>query len=124
MENGNISEVVLGFRKMVDNIPAYYDNFEDGLEKLYDAFQIIMDEFFPLKYYAMCNYGYWSEVKIFDSVDERDEWILNTCKNDGSHENDYHVLLADQFIEYAQGNVGVATCNSVDKDGVLTFCLR
>lgn len=128
MENGNISEVVLGFKRMVDNIPAYYDNFEDGLDKLYDAFQTIMDEFIPLKYFARHDYGNWSanwgEIKIFDTAEQRDEWILNACKNDEFHENDYYILLSEQFVAFANGNIGVIGCYSVDEDGVLTFCLR
>lgn len=83
-----------------------------------------MEAFIPLKYFAICDYDYWSEVKIFDSAERRDEWILNACKADEFHENDYRVLLAEQFVKFAEGNVGVISCYSVDDDGVLTFCLR
>lgn len=124
MGNGNIGEVVLGFKQIVDGIPAFLDNFADGLDKLYAAFEEIAEEFIPLKYYAVCDYGYWNEVKIFDSEKQRDKWILNACKSDEFSENKYEKLPAERFKNVAQNCWNNLKNYSFDDDGVLIFCLR
>lgn len=75
MDNGNIREVVVGFKRLVDNIPSVYDNFEDALDKFFEAFYLTMNELLPLKYFALYESECGYEIAVFDRAKDRNGWI-------------------------------------------------
>ena len=75
MENGNIREVVLAFNRIIDNIPSQYDNFDNALSDIFEAFHSTMSAMLPLKYFAICGDEFGSDIAIFDNTQAKDNWI-------------------------------------------------
>lgn len=119
MDNGNIREVVLGFVRMVGNIPAAYDNFEEALDKLFEGFYLTMNELLPLKYFALYEDKYGYEVAIFDEYKDCKEWIdgiINSCDVTCSE------ITFSKFVELSHGEWSSPNCYS-DEEGILVFSL-
>lgn len=123
MDYGNISEVVLGFKRVVDNIPSQYDNFDEALEKFFDAFHQTMDEMIPMKFYAYSLNGYGQEVDIFDTAEERDKWIKEIQELCGEEFEVCKAISPVEFLEVSYGEWDNPNCYTSDFDGMLAFVL-
>lgn len=123
MDNGKIREVVVGFKRMVDNIPSVYDNFEDALEKFFEAFYLTMNELLPLKYFALYEGECGYEIAVFDRAKDRNGWIdlirgaeLDDCK-------DCHEITFSKFVELSHGERSNPNCYSDELEDMLIFSL-
>lgn len=120
MENGNIREVVLGFKRMVDNIPTVYDNFEDALDKLFEGFYLTMEELLPLKYFALYEDMYGYEVAVFDSQEDCGKWIgkfVNSCDVSCSE------ITFSKFVELSHSEWSNPNCYYDEPTNILVFKL-
>ena len=123
MDNGNIREVVVGFKRMVDNIPSVYDNFEDALDKFFEAFCLTMNELLPLKHFALYESECGYEIAVFDRAEDRDNWIdlvrgaeFDDCK--GCHE-----ITFSKFVELSHDEWSNPNCYSGELEDMLIFSL-
>lgn len=119
MKKGKIREVVMGFKMMVDNIPSQYDNFEEALDKFFEAFYLTMKELLSMKYFTLYEDKYGYEVAIFDEYKDCKEWIdgiINSCDVTCSE------ITFSKFVELSHGEWSSPNCYSGEND-VLIFSL-
>ena len=119
MENGKISEVVLGFESVVGNIPSECDDFCDALNKLFKGFSLTMNELLPLKYFALYEDESGGKIAIFDKYKDCKGWIdgfANLCDTKCSE------ITFSKFIELTGDDWSTSNYYS-DEDGVLVFSL-
>lgn len=123
MDNGNIREVVVGFKRLVDNIPSVYDNFEDALDKFFEAFYLTMNELLPLKYFALYESECGYEIAVFDRAKDRNGWIdlirgaeFEDCK-------DCREITFSKFVELSHGEWSNPNCYSSELEDMLIFSL-
>ncbi len=123
MENGNIVEVVLGFKMVIDNIPSVYDNFEDALDRIFEAFRLTMNEMLPLKYFALYEDKYGYEIVIFDSLEERDSLIGLIRNSELEDCEDFREISFDKFAELSHDEWSNPNCYSGALEELLVFSL-
>ncbi|MCM1277033.1 MAG: hypothetical protein NC299_17015 [Lachnospiraceae bacterium] len=119
MENGNIREVVLGFKGIADNIPLQYDNFDEVFNSLFGLFHDTMNEMLPLKFFALCNDKFGMNVNVFDSEEYRDEWLINVASESTDSEAVYKKITFGEFVELAKSEWDDLSCYSCELDRVV-----
>ena len=120
MANGNIREVVLGFKQMVKGIPSQYDNFEDALDMLFESFYLTMRELLAFKYLAIYEVGYRHEVVIFETEEDRKKWIEEISESCGGT---FRHLPYPEFIERYSDELGNPNNYCCEVEGALIFTL-
>lgn len=119
MENGKISEVVLGFESVVGNIPSEDNDFHEALDKLFAGFYLTMNELLPLKYFALYEDGSGGKIAIFDEYKDCKGWIgrfNNLCGAKCSE------ITFSKFAELTGDDWCTSNYYS-DEDGILVFGL-
>lgn len=123
MDSGNIREVVMGFKRVIDNIPSQYDNFEDALDKFFEAFYLTMNELLPLKYFVLYEGECGYEIAIFDRAEDRDSWIDLICRAELEDCKNCHEIAFEKFIELSHDEWSNPNCYSGELEDMLIFSL-
>ncbi len=119
MENGNIREVVSGFKGIVDNIPAQYDNFDEVFDELYEVFHQTMNELLPMKYFALCDDRYGKCINVFDSEVYCNDWLLELINANTDSKAVYKKISFSEFVEMAANEWDDLNCYSCELDRVV-----
>ncbi len=114
MKNGNIREVIVGFKKIIGDTPLRYNK---------EAFCQTMNEMLPLKYFALYKYECGFEITIFDSSRERDSWIDLMQQSGLDSDEDCHEVSFDKFVELSRGEWNDPSCYYDEPCDLIVFRL-
>lgn len=123
MEKGNIGAVISGFKKVITNIPSQYDNFDDALDKFFEAFYLTMDEMLPMKYFALYEDSNGYVIAIFDNEKDCEEWITEGSGLAINESVTCNKISVSKFIELAYDEWANPNCYDIDSEELLTFKL-
>ncbi len=119
MGNGNIREVVLGFKGIVDNIPTQYDNFDEVLDSLFKVFHETMNELLPMKCFAFCDDRYGRCVNVFDNKSYCNDWLLSLISANINNRAVYKIISFSDLVKLAIDEWDDLNCYSCELDRVV-----
>ncbi len=119
MGSGNIREVVLGFKGIVDNIPTQYGNFDEAFDELCKAFRQTMNELLPMKYFALCDDRHGKCINVFDGEAYCNDWLLSLISANTDNRAIYKKISFIEFVKMTADERDDLNCYSCELDRVV-----